>query len=81
MSKLDLKIQGVRGGDPQWLENKGRCLSFIDNASSANYISVDAFEGWGEDYKRREECLITIQFNQSVWTGTIKDLAEALKIA
>jgi hypothetical protein len=56
---INLKMQGVKGGDPQWQANKGYIATHIEGKENGS-ISIDAFEGQGETYKRREIPLITI---------------------
>ena len=76
-SNIDIKIQGVRGGKPSYTENKGYVNVFIDGED--NSISVDAFTGFGEKYKRRDKSLITIKTKDGkVWTGDFETLANNL---
>lgn len=75
MSKLDLKIKGVRGGVANWQPNKGSVTAFIDKG---NYIHVDAFEGEGNEYKRRGECYIEINIGSTYWSGYADDLCKIL---
>lgn len=79
-SKIDIKVTGKRGNAPKWEEDKGAVTLFIDNTNSSNYINVDAFEGFGNNYKRRDKSLISIQINSNVWVGTIEELADRLNI-
>ena len=55
-TNLNIKFQGVKGGNIQYLENKGKASIFFDS----NSITVDAFEGKGDTYKKRDELLIKI---------------------
>lgn len=84
-AKIDLKIQGIRGGNPSWNPNKGRCVMQIDhnsNITHPNYISADAFTGSGETYQRREVCEIEINQNgKALFRGTFDELCETLKTA
>ena len=57
-SKLSLKIQGVKGGNPTWKESIGYANIFIDNGQ--NFILADAFKGTGAEYKRLEKTRIMI---------------------
>jgi len=77
MTKVDYKVQGVRGGNPQYKENVGYVSIFADNLT----ITADAFEGFGSDYKRREQTQITIQTNEDgiLFEGSIDDLRKILK--
>ena len=58
MSKLKLKTQNTKGGNPQWKEDLGYTALFLD--SEDNRIIADAFEGLGASYKRREQTQIII---------------------
>ena len=83
-AKIDLKIQGIRGGNPSWNPNKGRCVMHIDhsNVTIPNYISADAFTGEGKTYQRREECEIEINKNgKSLFRGTFNELCKILETA
>jgi hypothetical protein len=76
-TKLSLKITGVRGGSPKWIK-AGQIISFPDNYWS--YISVDAFEGSGDSYRRRNDCLIEISTHGNIiFSGTFEQLCEKLK--
>jgi len=54
---IDLKVTGVRGGQPQITFNRGRVVVFTD---SDTYIAIDAFDGQGDSYKRREIALVQV---------------------
>ena len=58
MEKLSLKIQGVKGGNPTWKEDTGYIAAFI--GGNTNYILIDAFQGTGVNYKRRDQNIIRI---------------------
>lgn len=77
---INVKIQGVRGGDSRWSENKGRVELFVDNGSDSwnDFISVDAFEGRGDSYKRRSQSLIRVLIQGNEWLGTIDELSKKL---
>ena len=75
-AKVNLKVRGVRGGSPTWNPDKGEVITFIDG--ERNYISVDAFEGRGTQYKRREKSAIEININDVEWKGTAEELAELI---
>jgi len=76
-ANIDLKVTGVRGGSPSYNENKGQVTTFIDSGyARPEFISVDAFEGSGSDYKRREETKITIQDRYGrCWQGNFAELS------
>lgn len=80
-AKINLKVTGVRGGSPSYQENKGQIVSFVggsENNSHEDYISVDAFEGFGDSYKRRENCEIEVSIGGKTWKGTPNELIEKL---
>lgn len=79
-ANIDLKVQGVRGGSPSYNENKGQVTVFIESGfSRQQFISVDAFEGIGNDYKRRDETKITIHDKYGrVWQGNFAELSAML---
>jgi hypothetical protein len=79
-ANIDLKVTGVRGGSPSYNENKGQVTVFVESGySRQQFISVDAFEGSGNDYKRREETKITIQDKYGrVWQGNFAELSAHL---
>lgn len=76
MNKINYKVQGVRGGNPSYRENVGYVATFVDGLT----IVADAFEGYGDTYKRREENLITISNNdgKTLFSGTSKQLIDTL---
>lgn len=76
-ANIDLKVIGVRGGSPSYNENKGQVTTFIDSGyGNPEFICVDAFDGSGTDYKRREETKITIQDKYGrVWQGNFAELS------
>ena len=83
-SRLGYSIQGKRGGAPQVKDDVGRIVTYIDNDNSIpesyNFIFVDAFQGHGEDYHRREECKIIICDVEGVaFEGNFKELISKLK--
>lgn len=79
---IDLKVTGIRGGDPKYQQNKGRITIFIndDTILTDNFIAADAFSGAGNTYKRRKTTLITIHYAGKEWQGTLAQLAEELQI-
>jgi hypothetical protein len=75
-AKLELKITGIRGNSPSF-EEKGRVVAFVEKPSGKQdrFIAIDAFEGSGNTYKRREESLVTIQDEYGrMWEGSFNDL-------
>ena len=76
---IDLKVTGVRGGQPTWNPNKGRIVVFGDIGS---FVSFDAFEGSGGSYKRREKVFVEVSLNERETTycfNGIEGLAKVLK--
>ena len=91
MSKLDVSIQGVRGGDFKKSSSGSVRVTAIDEGikdrdlheikDNAIDIYVDVFQGAGSDYQRRDKTLINIRCNDQdyIFTGTIDELIERLK--
>jgi hypothetical protein len=79
-ANIDLKVTGISGGSPTYNENKGQVTAFIDSGyARSQFISIDAFEGTGESYKKREEVKITIQDKYGkVWQGNFAELTAML---
>lgn len=77
---IDLKVIGVRGGEPKWESNKGRIVVFGDTGS---FVSFDAFDGQGPSYKRREKVCVEVSIPDDGKTtyilNGIEDLANYLK--
>lgn len=83
VSRLGYEITGKRGGKSQIKDDIGRVGAFIDNSMgcerNGDTIFVDAFNGYGDTYKRREKCNITIQkAGKEVFNGTFDELVEKL---
>ena len=77
MSKLGIKTQNKRGGNPLWKDDLGYVAVFVDGR--ANDIIVDAFVGTGEDYMRRDQSLININKDgRPVFSGTFDELIKLL---
>jgi hypothetical protein len=79
-ANIDLKITGVRGGSPSYNENKGQVTVFIESGySRQQFICIDAFEGSGKDYKRRDQTKITIHDKYGrTWQGNFAELSAHL---
>lgn len=78
MKNIAVKTQNSKGGTPLYKENLGYVTTFIGH--SADSIVVDAFEGQGDDYKRRELMEIRIYNNDElVFKGSKYELFEKLK--
>jgi hypothetical protein len=77
MKYLGVKTQNAAGGTPLWKENLGYVVTFIGR--SEDYISVDAFEGQGLRYKKREQPEIRIvQNGVELFVGDKHDLFNLL---
>lgn len=66
MSKLSLKTQNTKGGNPLWKADLGYTAIFIE--SEENKIIADAFEGYGVGYKRRDKTQIIISKGSKHYT-------------
>lgn len=78
MPKLSTKIQGVKGGNPQWKDKNGYVTTFLGH--SEDFISVDAYDGSGSSYKERETLLIEVYENgKLLFSGNKYELFEILK--
>lgn len=75
MSKLSLKTQNTRGGTPLYKPDLGYIVSFCDN--ERNRIVTDAFDGFGNTYKRRNFTKITI--SNDLHTFTFNSFDELIK--
>lgn len=77
-SFLGYSIQGKRGGTPQMKDDLGNVTTYIDNTNGSKYancIVVDAFQGFGETYSRREKSEITIiSEGKEVFKGNFNEL-------
>ena len=84
-AELRYKLQSVRGTGYQW-KNAGKIVIFPNGGCSVYgnvpFISVDAFEGRGEDYRRREgSCLIQINDgSEIIFSGSFDELKDLLTI-
>lgn len=79
-SRLSLETISVEGNDIVFEGNKGLVKIDIDSALlSSNYISVDAFQGSGNDYRRRERCEIVVKSKgEDIFIGSFEELVERL---
>lgn len=75
---IAVKTQGVKGGNIQYKEKIGYVTTFLSHAE--DFITVDDFEGYGKNYKKRELTEIKIVQNGVVlFSGTKYELFEILK--
>jgi hypothetical protein len=73
-NQVGVKIQGVKGGDPAYRDNVGYVSTFV--GGDGNRVVIDAFEGYGESYKRRETPIVELYRNGNlVFSGSYKDLS------
>lgn len=76
-SELSLAVQGVKGGNIKEYPNVGFTCNFVGNN---NKICFDAFQGYGDSYKRREETQIrVIKGDKVIFRGTFDELAEIIE--
>lgn len=79
MSKLNVSIQGIRGGNFRATNNIGCVIAKIEDWPEDKTITIDAFEGSGSSYKRRENHIIVIKHEGVEWKGTFDELLNKLK--
>ena len=79
-ANLDITYQGVKGGKLIMLKNKSACMIDIDCSNmQTNYILIDAFQGQGKQYKRREKCNIRIiRETETIFDGDFSELCKLL---
>ncbi len=75
-SELSLAVQGVKGGNIKEYPKVGFTCNFVGNN---NKIVFDAFVGYGDSYKRREQTEIrVIEGDKVIFRGTFDKLAEII---
>lgn len=74
-ASLTLVTQGVKGGNMKEHGNQGLVKVFVGIDKS---ISFDAYQGFGADYKKREETHIIVRNRGIVFEGTFEQLIEKL---
>ena len=75
-SELSLAVQGVKGGNIKEYPKVGFTCNFVGNN---NKIAFDAFEGYGDTYRRREETQIrVINGDKVIFQGTFDELAKII---
>lgn len=75
---LNTIVIDKKGSEPKHNSNVGRVTTQIEGLSNGS-ISVDAYQGQGDSYKRREDAEITIYFGaKESFKGTLKELIEKL---
>ena len=79
-ARLAYEVTGKRGGAPKHTPDTGSVKVIVDDAGT---ISVDAYQGFGETYTRRETTLITVHSNKfgDVYRGTFDGIAAILHSA
>ena len=79
---LEIRTQGVRGGDWTALKQTGATVIRLDyDGTKDSRILIDAFVGQGINYQKRENCLINItdEKGKPVFNGTMNELIAKLK--
>jgi hypothetical protein len=84
MARINLKVQGVKGNNSfKPYESKGAIFVKLedDNRKETGIIIIDAFEGYGETYQRRDNNKIIIQSESgvTVFEGCFEELLNKLK--
>ncbi len=75
-SELSLAVQGVKGGNIKEYPKVGFTCNFVGNN---NKIVFDAFVGYGDSYKRREQTEIrVIEGDKVIFRGTFDELAKII---
>lgn len=75
-SELSLAVQGVKGGNIKEYPKAGFTCNFVGNN---NKIVFDAFVGYGDSYKRREQTEIrVIEGDKVIFRGTFDELAKII---
>jgi len=75
MAKVEIKTRNKIGGEFSPIKETGNAVVFIDGT---DFISVDAFMGRGDTYKKRDKAEIEISIGNTRWKGTAEDLYELL---
>lgn len=73
---INVTIEGVKGGASKTHYNKGKVTIDVDDPLCT--ISVDAFEGSGNNFKRRDKCLIHIRRGDEDYWMDFKVLCDVL---
>lgn len=77
-AEIMLNTQGIRGGNLTGYKKKGAIAIDIDRLG--NSIELDAYQGQGPTYQKREDTLINIKsLNGFEWSGTFNQLIEKLQ--
>lgn len=77
-SRLNLETMSKEGDGVVLHGEVGLVKASIDCAvTGTSFISVDAFQGAGENYRRRENCEVIIRSRgKDVFVGTFEELVE-----
>lgn len=83
MENISLRstTQGIRGGKNKNASVGYAAIQIMQKGQSMCDISVDSYEGYGDDYKEREQAIITISFHDGVtipFHGTTEELKKKL---
>lgn len=75
-ASLTLVTQGVKGGNQKEHGQQGLVKAFV---GIGEYITFDAFQGFGAEYMRREDTMIKVYTRKGVvFQGTFEQLIEKL---
>lgn len=76
---IAVKTQNRKGGTPIWKEKLGYICTFIGD-NMERYIGVDAYEGFGDNYRERKTPEIRIMGDnrQTLFLGTFDELKQKL---
>jgi len=74
---MKVRIEGIRGKGLSKAMEKGK----VEIVSDEGIIFADVFEGFGNEYKKREtpEIIIQDDYRETVFIGTMSELIEKLK--
>lgn len=85
VARLGYSLQGKRGGNPQVKDDVGCVRAYVDSSNgcdpfSSNNITVNAFEGYGDNYHRREKCEIVINSKgNEIFRGDFQTLVKVCR--
>lgn len=78
-TELKAKLQGIMGNAPKVSKQGSVAIIINDPDKKPVEIHVDAFQGYGNNYKARESALINIDFGDGVqFSGDINKLKNLL---
>lgn len=78
MGYISINTQGINGG--KILNKKPFGWATVSFGDPLDHVCVDAFEGYGNDYKQREVIEISFYKNgEKIWSGSKEELFDKLK--